>query len=351
MPLDNESETDYVSESDINPRLHSNLNYHPVTGTVVPRFAGIATLMRLPHIDITDIDHFDVDIGLIGVPSDIGTTNRSGARFGPRAVRDASTMVRNINRASNINPFTLCNCCDLGDAPVNPCDNAVNMEVITRYFNKVYDSKIIPLSVGGDHLISLPILRAIAKSAPVALIHFDAHCDMYDSYFHGQSRYTHGTVFRRAIEENLINPKHIIQIGIRGALYDDVIDTFAEDHKIRIIDIDEFYDKGIQRTLEIIREVVPMDMPVYVSFDIDVLDPIYAPGTGTPEIGGMTSYEAQRLIRGLEGFNIIGADIVEIAPQYDNTTNTALTAATLMFELLCVMAKNIHKSKSRPSSF
>ena len=309
----------------------------------MPRYAGLATLMRLPYVSFDDANFAEVDIGLIGVPWDGGTTNRPGARHGPRQVRDLSTMVRNVNRASGIKPFSICNCADLGDTPTNPVDLLDSMERITAFFDRVCQAGISPLSVGGDHLSTLPIMRALAKKEPVGMVHFDAHTDTWDGYF-GGFKYTHGTPFRRAIEEGLLDPKRTVQIGIRGALYHDAEDTWGIEQGIRVIDMEEFHSMGIDAVMEEARRVVG-DGPTYVSFDVDALDPVYAPGTGTPEIGGLTTLEAQRMIRKLEGLNLVGGDVVEVSPPFDTSGNTAMVAATLMFEILCVLSHNVSRKK------
>lgn len=318
--------------------------FAPATGTVVPRYAGIATLMRLPYLELSDQRLHDVDIGLIGVPWDGGTTNRPGARHGPRQVRDISTMVRNVNRASGINPFQLCACADLGDTPVNPVDLQDCLQRITRFYQQVVQAGIAPLSVGGDHLVSLPILRALAKNGPVGMVHFDAHTDTWDRYF-GDCKYTHGTPFRRAIEEGLLDPKRTVQIGIRGALYSDAEDDWGVRQGIRVIDIDEFHRMGIEQVMQEARRVVG-DGATYVSFDVDALDPVYAPGTGTPEIGGLTTLEAQYMIRALRGLHLVGGDVVEVSPPFDPSGNTALVAATMLFEILCVLADSLSARKT-----
>lgn len=317
--------------------------FTPITGSVQPRFAGVATLMRLPQLAWNDTRFKQLDIGLIGVPWDGGTTNRPGARHGPRQVREASTMVRNVNRASDINPFTLCNCADLGDTPINPVDLMDSLTRIQNFYAHLHAARVAPLSIGGDHLVSLPILRALGKSGPVGMVHFDAHTDTWDSYFGGY-KYTHGTVFRRAIEEGVLDPKRTIQIGIRGALYHDAEDTWGQEQGIRVIDIDEFHRIGIDAVLNEVRRVVGNDS-TYISFDVDALDPVYAPGTGTPEIGGLTTLEAQRLLRGLQGLNLVGGDVVEVSPPFDVSGNTALVAATLAFEILCVLAHSVQDYK------
>jgi guanidinopropionase len=322
----------------------SNSFFTPITGSVMPRFAGLATLMRLPYVGFDDAQFANVDIGLIGVPWDGGTTNRPGARHGPRQVRDISTMVRNVNRASGLKPFSICNCADLGDTPVNPVDLMDSLHRIHAFYDKVCAAEITPLSVGGDHLVSLPIMRALAKNGPIGMVHFDAHTDTWDGYF-GGFKYTHGTPFRRAIEEGLLDPKRTIQIGIRGALYSDAEDTWGQEQGIRVIDIDEFHAMGLEAVMAEARRVVG-DGQTYISFDVDALDPVYAPGTGTPEIGGLTTLEAQRMVRMLQGLNLVGGDVVEVSPPFDPSGNTALVAATMMFEILCVLADSVSKKKS-----
>lgn len=311
----------------------------------MPRYAGLATFMRLPYFPLAQASLDEIDIALVGIPWDGGTTNRPGARHGPRQVRDISTQVRNVNRASGINPFRLCNCADFGDAPVNPVDLMDTLQRVESFFEKLCRAGIAPLSAGGDHLVTLPIMRALAKDGPIGMVHFDAHTDTWDRYF-GDCKYTHGTPFRRAIEEGLLDPKRTIQIGIRGALYSDGEDTWGQEQGIRVIDIDEFHELGISKVCEEIKRVVGAGA-TYVSFDVDALDPVYAPGTGTPEIGGLTTIEAQRMIRSLEGLNLIGGDVVEVSPPFDPSGNTALVAATLMFEILCVLAKSLHTKGKR----
>ena len=316
--------------------MNPDNQFLPVTGTVSPRFAGIATFMRLPYVAMDDPLMTVVDIGLAGIPWDGGTTNRAGARHGPRQIRDLSTLARNVNRASGISPFELCHCADLGDAPVNPVDLQDTLKRIEVFFAEFKKRNIVPLVAGGDHLVTLPVMRAIARDRPVGMIHFDAHTDTWDRYF-GASKYTHGTPFRRAIEEGLLDPHRTIQIGIRGALYNDSETDGGVEQGIRVVDIDEYHRLGVDGVLKLARQVVG-DEPTYVSFDVDFLDPVYAPGTGTPEIGGATTYDAQQLIRGLRGLNLVGGDVVEVSPPFDPSGNTALVGMTMMFEILCVLA-------------
>ena len=305
-------------------------DFQPLDSGLVPRFAGPSTFMRLPMARPAD-----VDIALIGIPFDGGTTNRTGARHGPREIRNQSSLVRRVHHVTGISPFDLARVADCGDVPVNPLDLNETLDSIASFMADVRGAGALPLTAGGDHLISLPILRGLARESPLGMIHFDAHSDTYDSFF--GSRYNHGTPFRRAIEENLLDPKRVIQIGIRGAISDAKNYDFANSTGVRIVFIEELEERGPQAVMEEAREIVG-DRPIYVSFDIDVLDPSIAPGTGTPEIGGITSREAQKLIRALAGLKVAGADLVEVSPPLDPTGGTALAAATLMFELLCVMA-------------
>lgn len=307
-----------------------NADFQPLDSGLVPRFAGLPTFMRLP---IASPD--EVDIALVGVPFDGGTTNRTGARHGPREIRNQSSLVRRVHHVTGISPFDRIRAGDCGDAPINPLDLNASLDSIKGFFAEIHAARARPLTAGGDHLISLPILRALATQGPVGLIHFDAHSDTYDSFF--GNRYNHGTPFRRAIEEGLLDPRRMIQIGIRGAISDASNYDFARDAGVRIVFIEEFAERGPKSVMEEARQLVGNSL-TYVSFDIDALDPSIAPGTGTPEIGGITTREAQALVRLLDGVDIIGADLVEVSPPLDPTGATALAGATLMFELLCVMA-------------
>lgn len=316
----------------------------PLSGNVLPRYAGIATFMRLPHVPPEQAEN--VDIGLIGVPWDGGTTNRAGARHGPRQMRDLSTMVRNVHHVSGTKPFHIANCADLGDCPVNPVDIDDTLRRVTEYYQDIADRGIVPLTAGGDHLISLPILRALGRDRPAGMVHFDAHTDTWDRYF-GESRYTHGTPFRRAIEEGVLDPGRTIQIGIRGALYSDTDKEWGLEQGIRVIEIEEYFDLGVDAVIAEARRVAG-DGPTYVSFDVDALDPVFAPGTGTPEIGGINTHEAQRLLRGLRGLDLVGGDVVEVSPPFDPSGNTALVGVTMMFEILCLLAEGVSSHKRKP---
>jgi guanidinopropionase len=314
-------------------------NPQPVDAAVVPRFGAIPTFMRLPYLT----DPAQVDIALIGVPWDGGTTNRAGARHGPREIRNMSSFMRKVHHVSRIAPYQLARVADLGDAPVNPIDLMDSLGRIERFFAKVHAAGAIPLSAGGDHLVTLPIFRAIARQRPIGMIHFDAHSDTNDSYF-GGNRFTHGTPFRRAVEEGLLDPKRVVQIGIRGSIYDASDMDFAEASGMRVIYIEEFTAIGVEKTIAEARRVAG-EGPTYISFDVDGLDPIYAPGTGTPEIGGLTTREAQAILRGLQGLDLVGGDVVEVSPPFDPSGNTALVGATMMFEILCLLADAVARRR------
>jgi guanidinopropionase len=310
--------------------------FHPVSGFDLPRFAGVPTFMRLPHVRPESERAAQVQVALIGVPWDSGTTNRPGPRHGPRQIRDASTMIRAQHAVSGVRPFEAMACADMGDVAINPADVQDSMRRITDFYKAVMANGARPLTAGGDHLSSLPILRAVAADGPLGMIHFDSHTDLYHSYFDGQM-YTHGTPFRRAIEEGLLDPKRVIQIGIRGSQYDSEDLDFARAEGIRVVMVEEFHARGPEDVMVEARDIVG-DASTYISYDIDFVDPAFAPGTGTPEIGGPNSYQALQVVRGLTGVNIAGADVVEVSPPFDPSAGTAYLAATIMFELLCQMA-------------
>lgn len=317
--------------------------FQPVSGFDLPRFAGVPSFMRLPVIPLDDPRLSEVDMGLIGVPWDAGTTNRPGPRHGPRQMRDYSTMIRRINPATGLDPFAMVNCADLGDVGPNPADLQDSMTRITDFYARVKSTGITPMSVGGDHLCSLPILRGLAADGPVGMIHFDAHTDLFESYF-GGFKYTHGTPFRRAIEEGLLDPKKVVQIGIRGTMYDGEDIEFGKSVGVRIIQIEELFDRGIADVMAEARQIVGTH-PTYCSYDIDFIDPAYAPGTGTPEIGGPNAFQAQQVARELSGVNLIGADLVEVSPPFDPSGGTAWLGISIVFELMCVLAEAIAARK------
>ena len=298
------------------------------------RFAEIPTFMRAPLV--RDLEQ--VDIGIVGIPYDGGLTCRTGARYGPREVRNQSSMMRAINVPTGVRPFELCRVADLGDVRFS---NILNLDKayldIERHFQHIARSRLLPLSVGGDHSVTYPILKALREryDEPLAIIHIDSHTDTW-AEFQG-SKFHHGAPFRLATDEGLIDPAKTVQIGIRGGQnFADGLD-YSRDHGMRVISIEEFDDSGWREVAQVARRIVG-DSPVYLTFDIDGLDPVYAPGTGTPEAGGITMREAQRMIREFSGLNLIGGDLVEVAPPLDPSGTTALNGATILFEMLCVMA-------------
>lgn len=310
--------------------------FQPVSGMDLPRFAGVPTFMRLPFVPPGHERFDEVEIGLVGVPWDSGTTNRPGPRHGPRQLRDASTMIRAQHGVSGIRPFEAARCADLGDVGPNPADIPDSMDRITAFYETLMTAGIRPLTAGGDHLTSLPVLRALARSTPLGMVHFDSHTDLFHSYF-GGTMYTHGTPFRRAVEEGLLDPKRVIQIGIRGTAYDSEDHDFAKSVGIRIVSVEEFFDRGPEAVMAEARDIVGTG-PTYLSYDIDFVDPTFAPGTGTPEVGGPSSFQALQVVRGLKGVNIAGADLVEVSPPFDPSGATAFLGVSIMFEMLCVMA-------------
>ena len=309
------------------------------TSRFAPRYSEIPTFMRTPLIR----DPSKLDIALVGVPFDAGAENRPGQRHGPREIRNMSSLTRSIHHVTKINPYELCRIGDMGDVAF-PCafDLEKSHADITRFYATLREADVAPLSAGGDHSISLPILRAIAGRQPVGMVHIDAHTDTCDEEL--GSRFTHGTPFRRAVEEGLLDPKRVVQIGIRGAQNSEEGWVFSLDSGMRVIFIEEFSRLGVEAVIAEVRRSVG-DCPTYVSFDIDSLDPAFAPGTGTPEVGGLTTIEAQGLLRGLRGLNLIGGDVVEVSPPFDSTGNTALVGATMMYEILCVLADAVSQRK------
>lgn len=297
----------------------------------MPRYSDVATFMRTRRHEISP----QIDIGLCGVPFDLGLNYRSGPRDGPAGVRQASRIIRRIHPVSGIRPYDLCNVADIGDAPTNPLDKDDSLKQIQGFFGKLKAAGIRPIAVGGDHTIPIPILRALAADRPVGILQFDSHPDSLDTMC--GTKVNHATFMRRAHEENLIEPNRVVQLGLRGSRFSDDDVRFGYDAGYTIITYDEFEDMGRSKTMEAIDRVLG-DGPVYITIDIDGIDPAYAPGTPVPEIGGLLPRDVQVIIRSLAGKNIVGADISEVAPCYDPSGITCITAANFMFELLCVMA-------------
>lgn len=303
----------------------------PISGNDLARFSGPSTFMRLPQA--TSLE--GLDVAFLGVPMDIGTSWRSGTRFGPKQIRSESAMLRPYNMATGAAPFDSLNAGDIGDLAINTFSLKESLRIIEESYQAILSGSVIPMAMGGDHSITLPILRAIAaKYGPVALVHVDAHADVNDDMF--GERETHGTVFRRAYEEGLIVADKTYQIGIRGTGYGANDFTEAQGWGFQQFPAQELWGRQLHNMgAEIRRDIGTR--PVYITYDIDSLDPAYAPGTGTPEIGGLTTPQALELIRAMKGLNIVGCDLVEVSPPYDTSGNTALTAANLLYEMMCVL--------------
>ena len=320
--------------------MTSDKRYRPVDAMVYPRFSGIRTFMRLPYV--TDLT--GVDFAVVGVPFDTGGTFRVGARFGPEGIRSQSTLLRPYNPELKVPIFDICSGVDYGDLPVTPGYLPESHKQIQEGAAEVFASGATPIFLGGDHSVSLPLLRAAAgKHGPVALIHFDSHSDLWPAYFGGKD--THGTPFRRAYEEGLLNTARSSQVGLRGSLYDESDAIMTTEVGMQLITGPELHEIGVKETIRRVWERVG-DGPAYVTFDIDFVDPAYAPATGTPEVGGFTSAQCLQLVRGLAGLNLIGFDLVEVMPPYDPQGGvTCLLAANLVYEFISLIALG-RKSKA-----
>jgi len=305
----------------------------PLGGNQMPRFAGPATMMRLPSATSAE----GLDACFVGVPLDIGTSNRAGARFGPRAIRAESCLLRPYNMATRAAPYDSIQVADIGDVAINTFNLQKSMDIVTEAYDEIIGHGCVPLTMGGDHTIVLPILRAMKKKyGAVGVVHVDAHADVNDTMF--GEKIAHGTPFRRAIEEGLIDGNRVAQIGLRGTGYTAEDFDWSRSHGIRVVQAEECWYKSVAPIMDEVRAKLG-DGPVYLSFDIDGLDPSFAPGTGTPEIGGLTIWQALEIIRGCRGLDIVGCDLVEISPPYDPSGNTALVGANLLYEMLCVLPK------------
>ena len=313
-----------MSEADIDDRRDPMLS---------PRYMEIPTFMRTPLIS----DPAEFDIALVGIPYDGAVTNRPGARHGPREIRNASSMMRAIHPTTRLNPYELCRVGDGGDVNFTRLyDPESAHQDIERFVSRFEAAGALSVAAGGDHSVTLPVLRGSVSNGPVGLIHIDAHTDTWDEFM--GSRYTHGAPFRRAVEEGLIDPHRTIQIGIRGAQNSTEGWDYSTSSGMRVVFMDEVTRVGVEAVAQEALRIVG-DRPTYLSFDIDSIDPAFAPGTGTPEVGGLTSVEALTLLRGLRGIHLMGADVVEVAPPFDQTGTTSLIAATVMYELICLLAE------------
>ena len=302
----------------------------PLSGNEMPRFAGPSSMFRLP----VQQDSAGLDVAIIGVPLDIGTSNRTGTRYGPRQIRNESVLVRPYGMATGAAPFDSFQIADAGDVALNPYNLLKSVDLIEDHYRECLQNDVIPVSVGGDHTITLPILRAIeGKHGPVAMVHIDAHADINDLMFGEQI--AHGTIFRRAIEEGLIDASKMTQIGLRATGYSADDFDWSRRQGVRVVTGEDCWYKSLAPLMQEVRAVVGESTPTYLSFDIDGLDPSVAPGTGTPEPAGLTASQGLEIIRGCFGMNLVGCDLVEVSPPYDTTGNTALLAANLLFEMLC----------------
>ena len=297
----------------------------------MPRFGGPATMMRLPQQDTAE----GLDACFVGIPMDIGTSNRSGTRHGPRQIRAESCMLRPYNMATGAAPFARLQVADIGDVPINTFDLKKTVDIITSFYADVLRHNCIPLTIGGDHTLTYPILRAMRdKHGPVALIHVDAHADINDEMF--GERIAHGTPFRRALEDGCLQPEKVFQIGLRGTGYEPDDFNWSRQQGFTVVQAEECWGKSLAPLMADIRRHIG-DAKVYLSYDIDSLDPAFAPGTGTVEIGGLTTWQALEIVRGCAGLDIVGGDLVEVAPPLDPTGNTALIGANLLYEMLCIL--------------
>lgn len=321
-------------DSQSTPRIIAGDNIGQIDATKMPRYGGFATFALLPQLH----EIASADVAIIGIPFDAGVSYRPGARFGPSHVRESSRLLRPFNPATNSSPFGSQQVVDAGDFAANPFNIEEAISSIRKNYDQLSERVKRIVSIGGDHTVTLPILRSLsAKHGPISVIHFDAHLDTWDSYFGAD--YTHGTTFRRASEEGLLDPEGCMHIGTRGPLY--VAQDLTDDKAIgfQIFSSVEFQDLGVQPAIEKMQSRIG-NRPVYISIDIDVLDPAHAPGTGTPEPGGLTSRELLSLIRATSGMNIVGADVVEVAPAYDNAQITGIAASHIIYELLCAFVPN-----------
>ncbi|KXJ31680.1 agmatinase [Pseudomonas sp. HUK17] len=305
--------------------------HQPLGGNEMPRFGGIASMLRLPHL----ASPAGLDAAFIGIPLDIGTSLRSGTRFGPRQLRSESVMIRPYNMATGAAPFDSLSVADLGDVAINTFNLLDTVRLIEEHYDRVLEHDVTPLTLGGDHTLTLPILRAMKKKyGKIGLVHVDAHADVNEHMF--GERIAHGTTFRRAVEEGLLDCDRVVQIGLRAQGYAADDFDWCREQGFRVVQAEECWHQSLTPLMAEVRERVGGG-PVYLSYDIDSIDPAWAPGTGTPEIGGLTTIQALEIIRGCRGLDLVGCDLVEVSPPYDTTGNTALLGANLLYEMLCVL--------------
>ena len=317
----------------------ANTNNQPLGGNQMPRFAGQASFFRLP----IQQDATGLDVALLGMPVDIGTSNRPGTRFGPREIRTESVLVRPYGMATRAAPFDSFQVADIGDVAINPYNLLKTVDAIEAAVDAVLAAGAKPISVGGDHTCSLPVLRSLAKvHGPVALVHVDAHADINDEMF--GEKIAHGTVFRRAIEEGLIETNKMFQIGLRATGYAADDFDWSREQGATVITAEECWYRSLAPMMDQIRDTIGPDTPTYLTFDIDGLDPSVAPGTGTPEPGGLSASQGLEIIRGCYGLNLVGCDLMEVSPPYDTTGNTSLLAANLLFEMRCSLPGCIRRN-------
>jgi guanidinobutyrase len=311
--------------------MNDKVYHQPLGGNQMPRFGGPATMMRLPSVASAK----GLDACFVGVPFDIGTSNRAGARFAPRQIRAESCLIRPYNMATRAAPFDSLSVADIGDVAINTFNLEKSIGLIERAYDEILSHDCIPMTIGGDHTIALPILRSLKrKYGPVGMVHVDAHADINDNMF--GEKIAHGTPFRRAVEEGLLDGKRVAQIGLRATGYSAEDFDWPRQQGFRVVQAEECWYKSLAPLMKEVREQIGTG-PVYLSFDIDGLDPSSAPGTGTPEIGGLTTIQGIEIIRGCQGLQLVGCDLVEVSPPYDPTGNTALLGANLLYEMLCVL--------------
>ncbi len=309
----------------------SRTKNQPLGGNEMPRFAGPATMMRLPSQETAE----GLEACFVGVPLDIGTSNRGGTRFGPRQIRAESSLIRPYNMATRAAPFDSLRVADLGDVPINTFNLEKSVSIIEKCYAGIANSGCRPLTLGGDHTIVLPIARALARThGPLGVVHIDAHADVNDQMF--GERVAHGTPFRRMVEEELIDTRRVAQIGLRGTGYTAEDFDWPRAQGFRVVPAEQCWHSSLAPLMDEVRDQMGVG-PVYLSFDIDSLDPGLAPGTGTPEIGGLTTIQALEIVRGCRGLNLVGGEVVEVSPPYDPSGNTALIGANLLYEMLCVL--------------